>query len=286
MSEKTYLICFLAVSAGMLLLAVMDGARQGIGRKLTSILALLAGATAAYYTGEFTARLVLSWIPYPIFIVKYFGSVIAGTAVFLVIHLIGWVLFKKTAKHEGFERTRNLWGGALIGCLVGLFSVGIMMLVIIICSKFTGIVANNIPGIDAGAEVPPERLERHERAAATVRQFSNLDAAIQKIPGYAWIASIDPVPNKAYRVLENMIKVIVDDDKLERLTRQPQAKSILNNELIENLVNDQDIQLKFKQRDINALLTHPKIRAASQDPAVLELFRQYDWAAALETAAK
>jgi len=268
----------------IVLISVLEGARQGIGRKLTGIGGLLIAIIVVFSVGQGPAKLLQNWIPYPLVVLQYLGAALAGWIAFALVSVCGLFFCKKTNKLEDEVRSRNVRWGAVLGGGIGLFLIALCTLAIGMSGTLANIVlANTVPGSmpdDAAANSAKQQSE----ARALLAHIDRLNSAIMDIPGYHLINWFDPVPAKAYRIFDKLLQVSNAPEATQHFVEQPRISEILRDPLFANIREDEDIKQLLQRRDLHALLSNRKIRTVLDDPALMPTISGLELENALDAA--
>lgn len=281
-------IGFLALCALFILLSILDGRREGLGRKSFGVIALIGGICVGYFGADFWGALAGKFLPYPPAVLRLFGG-IGGFLLFSVgFSLIGMFVFRPTRKVDDPELKRMVGtGGALAGFVLGVLSVLLMLVMIRVVGQFgESFIRGYGPVLEANSlredseDVPAEA----QLALNSLGWIARLNASLEGLPGDGLIARIDPVPEKTYRVTDKVVRVLSNPVALDTLAQQPQTRRLLDDPLVQELIADEEITTLAEQRDLQGLMSHPKVVALAHDGQFSQLLEEYELEAELDKA--
>jgi len=102
--------------------------------------------------------------------------------------------------------------------------------------------------------------------------------------GRAVVDSIDPLPRRFYRDLDQYSRVIEDPEAIQKLLQYPGFRRVLESPQVLELEKDPQIAAEMKKGDVLGVLTNRKVIALLNDPQIRSAFTQRDLEAALNYA--
>jgi hypothetical protein len=258
------------VAAVWLLVSVVRGWGKGLMRQLAGIVALFAaGYLVLCYSGllgEFLCPHV------PALLVLPAAALIIWVVSFNLIVLIGRLLFKRTKDCQS-NSLRLIYGvgGGMIGLGYGLLFVWCLLIAL----KVFGQIAEN--------QVKMQRV-KNESSGAFVLNLAKLKNSVELGSGRAVLDSIDPLPSRFYRDLDQYSRVIEDPEAIQKLLEYPGFRRILESPQVLELERDPQIAADVKKGNIIGVFTNRKVIALLNDPQIRSAFTQGDLEAALNYA--
>jgi uncharacterized membrane protein required for colicin V production len=260
----------LVVAAVWLLVSAVRGWGKGLMRQLVGIVALFAaGYLVLCYSG-----LVGEFLrPYlPALLLLPAAAVIIWVFSFNLIVLIGRLLFKRTKDCQSTS-LRLIYGvgGGVIGLGYGLLFVWC----ILIALKVVGQLAEN--------QVEMQRV-KNESSGALVVNLAKLKNSVELGSGRTVLDSIDPLPRRFYRDLDQYSRVIEDPEAIQKLLEYPGFRRVLDSPQVLELERDPQIAADMKKGNVLGVLTNRKVIALLNDPQIRSALTQRDLEAALNYA--
>jgi hypothetical protein len=200
------------------------------------------------------------------------AAVIIWVFSFNLIVLIGRLLFKRTKDCQSTSwRLIYGVGGGVIGLGYGLSLVWC----ILIALKVVGQLAEN--------QVEMQQV-KNERPGAFVLNLAKLKNSVELGSGRAVLDSIDPLPRRFYRDLDQYSRVIEDPEAIQKLLEYPGFRRVLDSPQVLELERDPQIAADMKKGNVLGVLTNRKVSALLNDPQIRSAFTQRDLEAALNYA--
>jgi hypothetical protein len=258
------------VAAVWLLVSAVRGWGKGLMRQLVGIVALFAaGYLVLCYSGlvgEFLRPHLPALVLLPL------AAVIIWIFSFNLIVLIGRLLFKRTKDYQSTS-LRLIYGvgGGVIGLGYGLLFVWC----ILIGLRVIGQLAEN--------QVQMQRVKK-ESPGTFVLNLAKLKNSVELGSGRAVLDSIDPLPRRFYRDLDQYSRVIEDPEAMQKLLEYPGFRRLMESPQVLELERDPQIAADMKKGNVLGVLTNRKVIALLDDPQIRSAFTQGDLEAALNYA--
>jgi hypothetical protein len=260
----------LLIAGVFILLNAIRGWGQGLMRQATGIVALLAaGFLVLKYSGPMEDFLR----PHvPVFILLPVSAILIWVMTFNSIVLIGRLLFKRTRDCESsFLRLIYGFGGAAIGAAFAfLFVFGVLIGVRVI-----GRVAENQVEIQQA---------KNETSGPLIGNLAKLKNSVELGFGRRVLDTLDPLPNRFYRGLDQYSRVIADPEAIRKMLGYPGFRRLGENPQILEIERDSDIKADVQRGDILGVFTNRRVVALVSDPQIRSVFSQGDIDAALHYA--
>lgn len=264
----------LLCAAVFILWEIWRGWRAGVVRSgvnlvalfLSGLLGLLAGQAAASVFGGANGLAGL-------FAGLGFGGVTA-TVVFLLIWFLSSILFKRT-EHQSGGLLRFFWGlgGGFFGFLTALLILwgGISM----------------IRAMGTLAEVQTEVARKKSREVPKVASgMVALKESLEMGSTGEFLESIDAMPPDVYEVIRDVSTLATDESAMVRFVEYPGIQDVMASPKMIELANDPAIVKAAQERNFVAILSNKNLRAALEDPTLVEQLQKIDLRAALNFAMK
>jgi uncharacterized membrane protein required for colicin V production len=260
----------LVVAAVWLLVSALRGWGTGLMRQLVGIVALFAAGYLVLCYSGLLGELLRPHLPALLLLPA--AAVIIWVFSFNLIVLIGRLLFKRTKDCQSTSwRLIYGVGGGVIGLGYGLLFVWC----ILIALKVVGQLAEN--------QVEMQQV-KNERPGAFVLNLAKLKNSVELGSGRAVLDSIDPLPRRFYRDLDQYSRVIEDPEAIQKLLEYPGFRRVLDSPQVLELERDPQIAADMKKGNILGVLTNRKVIALLNDPQIRSAFTQRDLEAALNYA--
>jgi uncharacterized membrane protein required for colicin V production len=260
----------LVVAAVWLLVSALRGWGKGLMRQLVGIVALFAAGYLVLCYSGLLGELLRPHLPALLLLPA--AAVIIWVFSFNLIVLIGRLLFKRTKDCQSTSwRLIYGVGGGVIGLGYGLLFVWC----ILIALKVVGQLAEN--------QVEMQQV-KNERPGAFVLNLAKLKNSVELGSGRAVLDSIDPLPRRFYRDLDQYSRVIEDPEAIQKLLEYPGFRRVLDSPQVLELERDPQIAADMKKGNILGVLTNRKVIALLNDPQIRSAFTQRDLEAALNYA--
>ncbi|HEX8311046.1 MAG TPA: CvpA family protein [Chthoniobacteraceae bacterium] len=273
----------LAAAAILVLLQAWRGWRLGIVRQVISLAAIALAYAASLFGGEHLVPF-LRPIGLPDQLLRVAGGALLGCSVFLVISLLGALLFKKTSDQSiGIIRLGYGATGAIVGGLFGVFLVWLGVLGI----RVLGTVAETevrasrpqVSAIDGQrSRIPPA-----EPSSVSLGLVQMKHALEQGTTG-AVVEHVDPIPGTLYSILGKVGQMMSSERSVERFMKHPGVKTLTEHPKIIALQHDPEIAREVVARNYFALIRNSNIVAAANDPELGVLLRNLEFEKALDHA--
>jgi uncharacterized membrane protein required for colicin V production len=260
----------LVVAAVWLLVSALRGWGKGLMRQLVGIVALFAAGYLVLCYSGLLGELLRPHLPALLLLPA--AAVIIWVFSFNLIVLIGRLLFKRTKDCQSTSwRLIYGVGGGVIGLGYGLLFVWC----ILIALKVVGQLAEN--------QVEMQQV-KNERPGAFVLNLAKLKNSVELGSGRAVLDSIDPLPRRFYRDLDQYSRVIEDPEAIQKLLEYPGFRRVLDSPQVLELERDPQIAADMKKGNVLGVLTNRKVSALLNDPQIRSAFTQRDLEAALNYA--
>lgn len=281
---------FVAISAGFILFSALDGWREGLGRKLFGIIALTGGVCVGYFGASFWGGFAGRFLDYPPFALRLIGGFVGGVGFCIIFGIIGMLAFRPTRKIEDPQMKRIVGvGGAIAGTVLGFITVMLLMVILRVAGQFGySFVAVYKPVMEANqqlpeeeqAELPPET----DIAIDALTWIARMNNSLEGLPGEGVAAAIDPVPEKAYRVIDKILRVTTDPEALRRMAEQPETRQLLDEPVVQAMLQDEELAALARERDIDGLMRHPNMLALTRNEELIATLESYDLEGQLDKA--
>jgi hypothetical protein len=260
----------LVVAALWLLLSAVRGWGKGLMRQLVGIVALFAAGYLVLCYSGLVGEFLRPHLP-ALFLLPA-AAIIIWVFSFNLILLIGRLLFKRTKDCQS-PSLRLIYGvgGGMIGLGYGLLFVWCVLIAL----KVIGQIAEN--------QVEMQRV-KNESSGAFVLNLAKLKNSVGLGSGRAVLDSIDPLPRRFYRDLDQYSRVIEDPQSIQKLLEYPGFRRVLESPQVLELERDPQIAADVKKGNIIGVFTNPKVIALLNDPQIQSVFTQGDLEAALSYA--
>jgi hypothetical protein len=258
------------VAAVWLLVSVVRGWGKGLMRQLVGIVALFAAGYLVLCYSGLVGEFLRPHLPAILLLPA--AAVIIWLVSFNLIVLIGRLLFKRTKDCQS-NSLRLIYGvgGGMIGLGYGLLFVWCALIAL----KVFGQIAEN--------QVRMQRV-KNESSGAFVLNLAKLKNSVELGSGRAVLDSIDPLPSRFYRDLDQYSRVIEDPEAIQKLLEYPGFRRILESPQVLELERDPQIAADVKKGNIIGVFTNRKVIALLNDPQIRSAFTQGDLEAALNYA--
>jgi uncharacterized membrane protein required for colicin V production len=260
----------LVVAAVWLLVSAVKGWGKGLMRQLVGIVALFAAGYLVLCYSGLVGEFLQAYLPAVLLLPA--AAVIIWVFSFNLIVFIGRLLFKRTKDCQSTS-LRLIYGvgGGVIGLGYGLLFVWC----ILIALKVVGQLAEN--------QVEMQQV-KNERPGAFVLNLAKLKNSVELGSGRAVLDSIDPLPRRFYRDLDEYSRVIEDPEAIQKLLEYPGFRRVLDSPRVLELERDPQIAADMKKGNVLGVLTNRKVIALLNDPEIRSAFTQRDLEAALNYA--
>lgn len=265
-------VVLIAAALVFLLWEVWRGWRAGIVRSGVSLAAMVLSGLVGYAAAHIAAIPFGGFEGFSGAMVGLFVGGGVGLAVFIFIWVLGALLFKRT-EHQPGSLVRLLWGGggALLGLLTGLIVVWSCISVV----RSLGVLAEaQVETREAASQAP----------SALANGLVTLRDSLEMGPAGRVVQAVDPVEPEVYSLLLQLGKLSGDQATMMRFIQYPGIQSVMESPRMVELVNNPDIIRAAEDRNIFAIMSHPALRAALEDPAFMGEIKKIDLAAALKYA--
>lgn len=277
--------------AGILLYQLLRGWRSGLFRQLASGAVLLITVLGAWQSAPLLGNMLASELHYPRLLLNVLAGASVGLCIFIFGHLIAdtWIPQTRDFKSLQARRTVGLSGMAVGGVIGSFYIVGLLALINI---------AGAFSEIWIRAHEPKSTLMRYTYAqngtlpkTPPEPEQKNLASALVKLRNHLGdyglrplMETADPMPDALYRTLHKMNRVAQNDVALEVFSNHPLSQKLLHEPSFQALRSDPEVTRLAQARDLHALMQHPKVIVALNDPHLLNMAMQYDIEQALDDA--
>ena len=258
------------VAAVLLFVSAVRGWGKGLLRQLVGIVALFAAGYLVLCYSGLVGEFLRPHLPALLLLPA--AALIIWVVSFNLIVLIGRLLFKRTKDCQS-NSLRLIYGvgGGIIGLGYGLLFVWCMLIAL----KVFGQIAEN--------QVKMQRM-KNESSGAFVLNLAKLKNSVELGSGRAVLDSIDPLPSRFYRDLDQYSRVIEDPEAIQKLLEYPGFRRILESPQALEVERDPQIAADVKKGNIIGVFTNRKVIALLNDPHIQSAFTQGDLEAALNYA--
>lgn len=287
-------LVFISFAIVLILFEILLGWRRGIARQVARLGALVAGYFAAFFGGKLVLPLIRPFFKMPDFVL----SILAGTALALIVYAIinglGTIFFRRTSQHESvLVRLVYGAGGALLGFFFGAFLVWL----VVVGVRSIGAVAEakvreQSSSVGAGQPQAIHAVdvrrgllsEPNEESAPLLTSLARLKNSLEMgVIGDA-VKRADVVPVQTYNTLGKIGQVVSNKESAERFLSFPGAHELSQNSKIVALRNDPEISEMIAQGRFVDLLQNENIIDAANDPTLVEGLKRFDLQKALDYA--
>jgi hypothetical protein len=260
----------LVLAAVWLLVSTVRGWGKGLMRQLVGIVALFAAGYLVLCYSSLLGEFLRPFLPALVLLPA--AAVIIWVFSFNLIVLIGRLLFKRTKDCQSTS-LRLIYGvgGGVIGLGYGLLFVWC----ILIALRVIGHLAEN--------QGETQRV-KNENPGAFVLNLAKLKNSVELGSGRAVLDSIDPLPRRFYRDLDQYSRVLEDPEAIQKLLEYPGFRRALESPQVLELERDPGIAADMKKGNFLGVLTNRKVIALLNDPQIRSAFTQRDLEAALNYA--
>jgi hypothetical protein len=194
-----------------------------------------------------------------------------GLGIFVVIWLVGALLFKRTAHHAGLFRL--LWGagGSFFGILTGL----LLLWGCISAIRLLGAMGEGTAEAASAHQIPPPKAAK---GLVTLKESLELGTTGD------FLKSVDPIPPDLYQLVTQITRLTADSRAMVRFIEYPGIQNVLNHPRMADLLSDPEVIRAAEQRNFLALLSNKSLHAALEDPSLAEELRKVDLRGALAYA--
>jgi len=258
------------VAAVLLFVSAVRGWGKGLLRQLVGIVALFAAGYLVLCYSGLVGEFLRPHLPALLLLPA--AALIIWVVSFNLIVLIGRLLFKRTKDCQS-NSLRLIYGvgGGIIGLGYGLLFVWCMLIAL----KVFGQIAEN--------QVKMQRM-KNESSGAFVLNLAKLKNSVELGSGRAALDSIDPLPSRFYRDLDQYSRVIEDPEAIQKLLEYPGFRRILESPQALEVERDPQIAADVKKGNIIGVFTNRKVIELLNDPHIQSAFTQGDLEAALNYA--
>ena len=260
----------LVLAAVWLLVSTVRGWGKGLMRQLVGIVALFAAGYLVLCYSGLVGEFLRPHLPALLLLPA--AALIIWVVSFNLIALIGRLLFKRTKDCQS-NSLRLIYGvgGGIIGLGYGLLFVWCMLIAL----KVFGQIAEN--------QVKMQRM-KNESSGAFVLNLAKLKNSVELGSGRAVLDSIDPLPRRFYRDLDQYSRVLEDPEAIQKLLEYPGFRRILESPQALEVERDPQIAADVKKGNIIGVFTNRKVIELLNDPHIQSAFTQGDLEAALNYA--
>lgn len=248
---------------------IANGWSEGLGRKLTGLIAIAAAWFGGYFLGPVLMPLAQSYLNWNISLLRPLTAVAIGAICYITVRLLGLLFTKRTRDHEGLSKTLSGIGGSLIGLGVGF----VWLLVLLSGLKFANTLIN-------GESVSHPAEEK----GIVGKAFSFLDGLISDTPMKKFYDQIDPVPETAYRITAKTTKILGNKQARQDFIRSHEVKRMLNDPMIQEFASQKEIQELIQTNEYSKILSNEKTMDLIRNPEFLKLLDTYSIENAMDEA--
>ncbi|MEA3208919.1 MAG: hypothetical protein QOE70_1976 [Chthoniobacter sp.] len=277
-------LAFLGGAVLVVLFKIWHGWRLGVVRQLISLGAMVAAALCGFLGGPMVGPLLRGVLPYPDRLLAVFGGMLCGLVVWLVISIVSAIVFKRTAQQSvTLIRLGYGFAGAAVGAVSGLLLVWVTVLAI----RLFGSIAETQLTIEKNPQFRAPRPSAPGSpggAHPVLAGIARLKRALE--PGLvgAISARLDPIPASVYTRLTRFGQVVSDPKTIDRFITYPPVRSLLKYPKVAILFSDLEVSRAMAEHRYLALLAHPRVVAAANDPELAAALRRLDLENALDYA--
>jgi len=279
---------FFAVAALCLLYQIARGWQRGVMRQLVYLFALLLAYPVGWFAGP---KLVpaLRALGYPDFVLSALGGSALGLGVFIIVSVLGAILFKKTSQQD----VRLIrWGYGASGAALGLVSGLVFVWAMLLGVRLIGTMAESEVAVSrltaekghaSAAESSPEKPAAHKPGGIVLSVAQMKHSLDHGVTG-PLMDQVDPVPKEVYDIIGKATAVVANPESASRFLSYPGAQPIISHPKVLALRDDPEIVKQAKARDFMGLLKNERLVAVANDPAVQVLLKKFEFQKALDYA--
>ncbi len=247
------------------------GLIRGVIRLMNLFIAWFAGATIAAMTNAF----LLLFVQRPSPLLPAIMAALVGLGIYCIIGFLSALLFKKTEHHHGLFRWILGLGGAVCGCLFGLFFLwgGISLV------RSAGLLG----------EMRLLKAEKQGLPASSDRLGCNLvklKRSLEMGELGAWLTQLDPLSASFYETTQESLALLKDHDALLRFINAPSTQKIVTLPSVVRVLQDSAVQQAMSSGNILPLFEDKNIQSLFQDPRFLSELKSFDLLGTLNYALK
>tara|TARA_B100001093_G_C26739119_1_gene975839 strand:+ start:30 stop:866 length:837 start_codon:yes stop_codon:yes gene_type:complete len=243
------------------------GWSDGFGRKIFSLIAIIAGYLGAYYIGPTLVPILQDQLDWNLSLLRSISSLSCGILSYFFIKVLSLFLTKRTRDHEGLSKTISGLGGASLGIGVGC----IWILIFLSGIKFLNSLMNQNPL--ENQENPPGLIGK------TFHHLNNLveDSSVKQI-----YKKIDLVPDSVYRLSAKSANILRDSESRDQLIQSHEFKQLIQDPLLKNFSKNPDIFPLIQNKNYSQIATHPETLKLIKNPEFLKLIDKYSLESAMD----
>ena len=280
-NHSPQVVIFLA--AGVLVLwKTWHGWTLGLVRQVVSLVAQVGAWLCGIFAGHLAVPIVRGLLPVPELLLRLVSGIAVAVAFYLVVMLLGSLLFKKT-EHQSVGVVRVMFGagGALVGAVHGLLLVwlGVMAIRLLGSVAETQVALQNNPGFRKVGQP-----ERRGFGSGTLHNLAALKQSLEQDTTGAVVKQLDPVPETIYTTLNKVTETLADRKRIERFAQYPGVQAVLSHPKITALASDPEIQRAATEGRFHAVLANPRLAALANDPEVAAALGKLEFEKALDFA--
>jgi hypothetical protein len=253
-----------------ILVSALRGWGIGSMRQITGIIAF---GVACYCVSAFAGRMQDFLRPHlPASILAGVSMVLVWIVSFNLVTVIGRLLFKRTRDYDpGLFQLIYGSGGALIGAAYGL------VVVLVLCG------AVRIAGRVAADQVEMQAAI-NQSSPKVALNLVKLKNSLELGPVGPILRALDPIPDRWYRMLDQLSRISLDSGSIQRLSDSPMIRRISQNPRILDLQRDPSVMESMQRGDLLGVFTNPKVIGLLTDPEIRGALNQADIGTALSSA--
>lgn len=288
MNPNLWQILFLIGGLLLLVFFAFRGWHLGVVRQLINLGALLAAYVVAYFTGGWLIPLLRGWIQVPDFVLGVVGGVILGLLTYILLVVIGGVLFKRT-QHQRVGLVRLFYGigGAVLGLVFG----GALCWVLLVGFRLTGAIAEGyLAEVEAESERTTDSVDYAELWESVdpvnplVLQLARVKRSMDENVGGQLARSIDPIPEEVHEILAKIARMSRRPGATDRFLQFPGIREVADHPRIRELMEDDEVRTAVARGRFLQLIGHERVIEVTNDPEVRERLRGLELDQALDFA--
>lgn len=233
--------------AGLVLASLMArgawrGYQRGPLRQLAGPIALSIGLAVGWAFGPDLGHSLLHGTSFP-WLMRGAAGILGLTCLTgLLAYGMAWQIGKRP---QGQDEAESPILGAMVGCWTGLLYFSLLVLAVITVASIQELVA--------GPQAAQNRLSVQARDQLADTPFT------------AWLKDWSPIPDRQRKLAQQSRLLMADPEARKRLMAMPQIRALAAHPSFYQAWEDKKVRELLNNKDLNALIDHPKVRALLAD---------------------
>lgn len=288
---------------------MLHGWFAGLYRKIGAFMSIVCAYACAYFGGPLLGEALAQSFDYPRLLLNGFGGAAIGFVMYFLLSSLASIFLPASKDIDSLvKKMFTSMGGMIAGAVIGVIYAAALALGV----QWLGSLAQM--RIKYELALPPDSLAQsshttpsntrtssaQDTPATTTHKTYDLEQVKKDNRGLVFLAQlksglqasplapavnlVDPVPAETYRVMDKVRAVAQNESALRIFKNHPASQKLFEQPLIQTLLHDQEIIQLAQQRDIDRLMRHPKILAATNDISLQEIAKAFDVEEALDEA--